>query len=742
MLYSFVTFRCAVMPKRSPNSLKWEFHRVDCPISPGLPDQAAAWPVRHFIGVRTMPEPTPLPRLSRYLAAASLLLATTACLAADLPEPITLASKNHLLDILMVARASPVPAISLSGLGTPTQGWIYDICPRPANGADSCPTGSTAPNYYGGTRLALTQGDTLRIRLINKLPPVADSKHASEPDEGFLALNPTNIHTHGMLVSPRYATPANPTYGDNVFVMTFNSANGQPVVSHHMHAVADMDSTEYEINIPANHPSGLFWFHPHIHGISYNQISAGMAGIITVGNVADYVCRDPGCAQLTADLGVRHLLLKDSQVLADGTLQDQPDPAFCLPASGVAPAGTLGRGACPGQDQTANGGTDYTNGQWAFTVNGNRYANIPIASAAGEVWRITNTSGSATYDLRLYNPAQQQDMIVQVLSLDGVSISPTAGTTPEDMEKVTGGKLRLVACPGTRHGAAPSPLCTTSLRMMPSSRAEIWVAYRDVNGLPTSAPNGAQAIFRTAGVNTGPGGDTWPAVDLASVRFAASKPAANLPSALSVQGEAPALTVPHALAGDLAAANAAFGVDPTCRPLAPGHKRRIFFNVPVGLPSGFGMGYEELDAKGVPVPGTFQDVKPFDPTQPTVCVQLGPQNAAVTERWELVNLASEDHNFHIHQVKFRALSAPEIAGTSVPGTIFAQGVLMDNLPLPHADAGECASVDDWRAGLCVAHPATVDIPFAIAGDFVYHCHILEHEDGGMMARIRVRPNRL
>jgi FtsP/CotA-like multicopper oxidase with cupredoxin domain len=31
----------------------------------------------------------------------------------------------------------------------------------------------------------------------------------------------------------------------------------------------------------------------------------------------------------------------------------------------------------------------------------------------------------------------------------------------------------------------------------------------------------------------------------------------------------------------------------------------------------------------------------------------------------------------------------------------------------------------------------VEIPFAVAGDFVYHCHILEHEDGGMMAAVRV-----
>jgi hypothetical protein len=31
----------------------------------------------------------------------------------------------------------------------------------------------------------------------------------------------------------------------------------------------------------------------------------------------------------------------------------------------------------------------------------------------------------------------------------------------------------------------------------------------------------------------------------------------------------------------------------------------------------------------------------------------------------------------------------------------------------------------------------VDVPFSELGEFVFHCHILEHEDGGMMAKIRV-----
>ena len=63
--------------------------------------------------------------------------------------------------------------------------------------------------------------------------------------------------------------------------------------------------------------------------------------------------------------------------------------------------------------------------------------------------------------------------------------------------------------------------------------------------------------------------------------------------------------------------------------------------------------------------------------------------------------------------------------------------MMDNLPLMQAD-GNCQTVADWRNGRCTAHPATVDIHFAVAGDFVYHCHIMSHEDSGMMAVIRVR----
>jgi L-ascorbate oxidase len=658
--------------------------------------------------------------------------------AVELRNPPELDSLNGVLDVLMVAKAASVPSLAPF---VPT-GWVYEICLRSEAIDNECPASTPPRNYYGGTNLHVNPGDTLRIHLVNQLPMATDSKHAGDPGESFLKLNPTNIHTHGLIVSTHTPTAGDPTYGDNVFVLTFNSANGQPTVSPHMHSAVRYDYTDYSIQIPVDHPPGFFWFHPHAHGLALNQVSAGLAGVVTVGNVSDYVCTQPGCGSVAGSIGLRTMILKDMQVLSTGKMLDQEAPDFCQPATPPVPGTSLGQGSCPGQDETAGGGSNYVGGRWYFSINGMPYPSVPITAPGGEIWRIVNASGSATYDLDLWNPDQQQNMVMQVLSVDGVSINPPSGTGQQQLLEIAGQKLQPIPCPGLQvpnssDPAANEAFCTTRLHMMPSSRVEVWVTYRDRSGAIAAPPAGASAVFRTAGFNTGPGGDNWPAVDLASVQFQNQSTLPGAGAALKVKGSATALRSPIALAADLRAANAAVGSEPGCTPLPMGHMRRIFFNVPVSDPNGFGLGYEEIDANGASVPGTFQDVMPFDPARPTVCVPLGPGNTPTTERWQLVNLANEDHNFHMHQTHFRVLSAAEVAGTGIPGTLLGDGVMLDNVPLVHAD-GVCNTVQDWRNGACTAHPAVVEIPFTVAGDFVYHCHILEHEDGGMMARIRVR----
>jgi L-ascorbate oxidase len=660
-------------------------------------------------------------------AAASLALIlgfmSAAAAAAPLLEPPVLSSSKGVLDLLMVARAAKVPTLTPFD---PT-GWVYDICLRPTDGRLSCP--ATSADLYGGTRLQLQQGDHLKIRLVNKLPPITDSYHATEEGHAYLALNPVNIHTHGLLVSTHFPTVDNPTYGDNVFVMTMNPANGPLPADSMTHGDVRIGYTDYDIAIPKTHPSGLFWFHPHVHGIAANQMTAGMAGIITIGDVGDYVCKNAACSKDLDKIAVRHMILKDSQILSDGTLLDQSDFAFC--ASVRAAGEPARRGSCAGANNGRAG--DYTGGRWFFPLNGQPYPTMKMTSAFGEIWRITSASASTSFDLHLTNAKQKRDMLFQVLAIDGIAVDTNSGATPSEITAESGAKIKAVPCPssvapGTKTAQA---ICTRSILMMPSSRVELWVVDRNKQDKVVKPAAGDQAVFRTVGASVGQGGSKSPAVDLGLVQFGGGGNASKGPQTLAVTGEVAALADPQRLAADFEKANAKIGAAPNCTPLPAGHRRRVFFN---SAGNGYGLGYEEIDAKGKTLPGTFRDVAAFDPATPTVCVPLGKGNTAVHEQWQLVNLMSINHNFHIHQTRFALIGGDSIPPQSVP----PGGILVDNVPLPHADGQVCRSVADWRKGVCKTHPVTVDIPFAIAGDFVYHCHILQHEDAGMMARIRVR----
>lgn len=630
----------------------------------------------------------------------------------ELSEPSVFASdkSSKVLDLLMIAKPAPIDA--LPGV----TGWVYEICERKYSIGNACLPKKTNPNPYGGARLQLNAGDTLKVHFVNKLPPIPESRHKDEPGEAFLIHNPSNIHTHGLLVSPSKPLPSdkNPKYGDNIFVLTFNSANGQPDIgsSFHMHGDVQTDATDYQIAIPEHHPSGLYWFHPHAHGIALNQISAGLSGIITIGDVSDYM------PHLPAGIKTRHLILKDTQVNADSTLNTQEDPGFCDGAIATEP------GVC---------GIDGV-GKWYFTVNGQLNPTINVKSD-GEIWRITNSSGSVTYDLQLAKQFKDHDapITLQLLSVDGVSVTPVDSTNSE-LKEIGGAKFEPVPCAGT-DANSPKAVCISKLTMMPSSRAEILVVNHDTDGKVIDADN-SSAVFKTIGFQTGATGDNWPAVELAQVQFSGTKHVNHEPvvEVSDSRHNSEGLKL-NAIAKDLAAANAAVGADsdPNCEPLPAGWKRRIFYGIPTD--ADFGLGFELVDDKGQTVPNSFQDVSAFNLHAKGICLTLAAGNKPVFENWELINLASEDHNFHIHQTKFRVVSDSEKKRTKKAN--FARGILQDNLPLRSGGDGCDGTVAAWKSGACKTSSTVVEIPFAVAGDFVYHCHILEHEDGGMMATIHV-----
>ena len=94
------------------------------------------------------------------------------------------------------------------------------------------------------------------------------------------------------------------------------------------------------------------------------------------------------------------------------------------------------------------------------------------------------------------------------------------------------------------------------------------------------------------------------------------------------------------------------------------------------------------------------------------------------EEWTIENRSQEDHVFHIHQVHFQVLE--------VDGKLVKDDSLRDTLDVPYwSGKGPYPSV---KLRMDFSGPNTV-------GTFLYHCHILKHEDMGMMGSIEVLPAR-
>jgi FtsP/CotA-like multicopper oxidase with cupredoxin domain len=110
----------------------------------------------------------------------------------------------------------------------------------------------------------------------------------------------------------------------------------------------------------------------------------------------------------------------------------------------------------------------------------------------------------------------------------------------------------------------------------------------------------------------------------------------------------------------------------------------------------------------------------FDPqaTAPNVVVQQGD-----VEDWIIENRSTELHAFHIHQIHFMLMD-----WTGMPVN---EPFLRDTVNVPYYN-DRMLQYPSVRLRMDFRDPNTV-------GTFVYHCHLLEHEDGGMMGTIRVEP---
>ena len=233
-----------------------------------------------------------------------------------------------------------------------------------------------------------------------------------------------------------------------------------------------------------------------------------------------------------------------------------------------------------------------------------------------------------------------------------------------------------------------SQVSQTSIALPPGARAEFVV---------TTPRTGESMQLVTTQWDTGPQGDRDPARPLASI--VSDKQAAkhaNAASGKKARGKSqrsePAEAESDSEAGHV--------------------QRRLYFSQYVPNPAeGDTSVFYYITVVGQK-PELYQMGQP-----PNIVVHEGD-----VEDWEVENRAFEDHVFHIHQIHFQVLA--------VDGQPVARPEILDTINLPHwSGSGPYPSV---RLRMNFGDPN-------IVGTFLYHCHILKHEDMGMMGVIQVLP---
>jgi FtsP/CotA-like multicopper oxidase with cupredoxin domain len=230
------------------------------------------------------------------------------------------------------------------------------------------------------------------------------------------------------------------------------------------------------------------------------------------------------------------------------------------------------------------------------------------------------------------------------------------------------------------------------------------VEWRDHLGLPPGAriefivagpPAGVSGLFVTRTVDTGQGGENDPNRALALIT-----PAEDAAEPQSVLETAPKPLGPPEL--------------PWLGNVAPVRVRHLYFSEKLEDPKNPNSATTFFITVDGDTPAAF------DPSSsvPKIVVKQGD-----VEDWIIENRSTELHAFHIHQIHFLL--------TEWSGIPVDEPYLRDTVNVPYY-SNRALAYPSVRLRMDFRDPNTV-------GTFVYHCHLLEHEDGGMMGLIRVEP---
>ncbi len=285
-----------------------------------------------------------------------------------------------------------------------------------------------------------------------------------------------------------------------------------------------------------------------------------------------------------------------------------------------------------------------------------------------QFWRICNCTSDTILNLQLLFDGVPQTF--QIVGIDGVPVNSQDDTQPG------------------------FPIPVTHYLMPPAARLEI------IATAPSSSQIHAQLV--TKYINTGPLGDEDPTRALFTVQVSDADSEAAAPD--DFVPNYTALNTRQRLFGGLN--DQSITAYRTLYFAEKSDGTAFFMNV-IGQP--------------------YPENTVFDNNNPPAIVTT----QGAVELWTIENRATENHEFHQHQIHFQVLSQNNFQANGSEPEPALDGQFADLIQVPFWDGDPHTPYPNVQL--------LMDFRGADVGDFVFHCHILGHEDLGMMAIIRVNP---
>ena len=600
-----------------------------------------------------------------------------------------------------------------------------------------------------GPKFDLWPGQSLQLTLNNQLPPEPGCGAADNPNVPH-CFNSTNMHTHGLWISPAGNS-------DNVFLKLVPGT------------AQNESKFEYEYNIPEDHPAGTFWYHPHLHGSTALQVSSGMIGPLIIRG--DRMPRVDADGQVSKPGDIDRLLVtvngdtytpfKEHTVVMqqigyactepDGKITQYPNGIwYCKPNQTGAIENYDQFGPAPSPSGSQESSVWYNSGRQT-QLNGVNLPTFEAEAGSIERWRLIHAGIRDTISFRVarcdatrfrkqvieqtpaedYRTANEQftqKLLEESASLEQFNIA-SDGLTRERISLRRSTTLQ----PGYREDLLmvfpeAGDYCIVDNNIPPSQTVDKQTHRAEVIGFVRVKPSEASTEANRP-----------PQEQIKSALLAAAH--ARLPKASRAYAK-----IVKDLESDLNIS--AFSPHQSVLDANITGKRRtlafrIISEVPddqpfpvttTGTPLNFKpKAHFEVGEIGVNLTKDLKLVNyaplnslTYDPQQIQQNLTLGK-----VDEWTLTSFAFS-HPFHIHVNPFQIVSIIDLSS--------GKDVSADT-PDEKGEFNQYAGMKNtWRDTIFVEEGYLVTVRSKYEryiGDFVLHCHILDHEDQGMMQNVRI-----